>query len=102
MNLNKIQGIELLKFLAAIMITNSHCKPLYPDSISALGTFGAPGNALFFLVSGFTLMLGRKDIFSTWYKRRISRIWPSVLAWSALLYPLLFGIYKPITFEKYG
>jgi len=100
MNLNKIQGIELLKFLAAIMITNSHCKPLYPDSISALGTFGAPGNALFFLVSGFTLMLGRKDIFSTWYKRRISRIWPSVLAWSALLYPLLFGIYKPITFEK--
>lgn len=101
MEKKKIFGIELLKFLAAIMITNSHFKPLYPDGLSALGTFGAPGNALFFVVSGFTLMLSfgeRNQSFSSWYKRRISRIWPSLLAWSCLLYPFIYG--EPISLSS--
>lgn len=87
---NKILGIELLKFLAAVFITNSHFKNLYIDPFTPLGTFGAPGNALFFFVSGYTLMLGRKGCFSEWYKRRIRRIWPSIIAWSTFVAPIFF------------
>mgnify|MGYP005867714427 CR=1 FL=1 len=46
---NKVLGIELLKFIAALMITNSHLKLFYVAPYTSLGTFGAPGNALFFL-----------------------------------------------------
>lgn len=89
-NHNKILGIELLKFLAAVFITNSHFKNLYIEPFTPLGTLGAPGNALFFFVSGYTLMLGRKGCFSEWYKRRIRRIWPSILAWSTFVAPIFF------------
>ena len=44
-------AIDILKVLAALMITNSHLKPLYIDPFTPLGTFGAPGNALFFFIS---------------------------------------------------
>lgn len=86
----KVLGIELLKFLAAVLITNSHFKLLYVEPFTPLGTFGAPGNALFFFISGYTLMLGRKGSFSIWYKRRIQRIWPSIIAWSAFVAPVFF------------
>lgn len=86
----KILGIELLKFLAAVLITNSHFKALYVEPYTPLGTFGAPGNALFFFISGYTLMLGRKGDFTVWYKRRIQRIWPSIIAWSAFVAPVFF------------
>ena len=89
---SKILGIELLKFFAAVMITNSHFKGLYIEPFTPLGTLGAPGNALFFFISGYTLMLGRKGSFPMWYKRRISRIWPSVLVWTSLVGPLCFGL----------
>lgn len=86
----KVLGIELLKFLAAVLITNSHFKLLYVEPFTPLGTFGAPGNALFFFISGYTLMLGRKGSFGVWYKRRIQRIWPSVIAWSSFVAPIFF------------
>lgn len=65
-------------------------KSMYPESIQALGTFGATGNALFFFCSGYTLMLARQDIFSSWYKRRISRIWPTVFIYFGLIAPLFW------------
>ena len=75
-------GIDVLKFLAIILITNSHMELLY-GKYNALATGGAIGNALFFFCSGFTLFLkpinGIKD-FPDWYKRRFNRIYPSVLA----------------------
>ncbi|MCH5311278.1 MAG: acyltransferase [Prevotella sp.] len=86
----KIGSIELLKFIAAIFITNSHFKHLYVEPYTAFGTLGAPGNALFFFVSGYTLMLGRNDAFNIWYKRRIGRIWPSLFAWCTLVGPVIF------------
>lgn len=84
-------AIDLLKVLAALMITNSHLKGFYVEPFTPLGTFGAPGNALFFFISGFTLSLGRFDSFTTWYKRRIQRIFPTLLIWTILLSPLLSG-----------
>lgn len=45
----KLFGPELIKFIATLMITNSHLKDFYIDPYKPLGTFGAPGNALFSL-----------------------------------------------------
>lgn len=51
-------NLDFLKVLAAIFITNSHFIPLYKDISPSLATFGVHGNALFFFVSGFLLMMG--------------------------------------------
>ena len=79
--------MDFLKVLAAIFITNSHFIPLYKDISPSLATFGVHGNALFFFVSGFVLMMGfekKKDLFVNWYKKRIQRLWPSVFLWSII------------------
>lgn len=72
-------AISLVKFLATFFVLNSHMEICYPK-YSYLATGGAFGNALFFFISGFTLFLGRKTCFADYYKRRISRIYPVVLA----------------------
>lgn len=75
-------SIDLLKCLAAFLITNSHMGKLYGDYIY-LATGGCIGDALFFFCSGFTLffkpMNGIKE-FPNWFKKRIRRIYPSVIA----------------------
>lgn len=75
-------GIDFLKFIAALLITNSHMGLLY-GKYSFLATGGSIGDALFFFCSGFTLFLkpmgGIKD-FANWYKKRINRIYPTVFA----------------------
>lgn len=76
-------GIDILKFFAALLITNSHMDLLY-GKYSALATGGAIGDVLFFFCSGFTLFLGRLGRFDNWYKRRINRIYPTVFAWAIL------------------
>lgn len=48
------------------------------------------GNTLFFFISGFTLFLGRNTNFADYYKRRISRIYPTVIA-MAIIATLLWG-----------
>lgn len=82
-------GIDILKCLAAILITNSHMDALY-GSLSVLSTGGAIGDSLFFFISGFTLFLGSTPRFDNWYKRRLNRIFPTVFAW-AILSCALFG-----------
>lgn len=77
---HRLLSIELLKFLAVVIVYNSHCEPLYGE-YSFLATGGAIGDCLFFFVSGYTLFLGRYDRFDNWYKRRIRRIFPSVISW---------------------
>ena len=74
-------SIDVLKFLAAILITNSHMDLLYGD-YSYLATGGALGDSLFFFCSGYTLFLGRDASFFNWYKRRINRIYPTIFAWA--------------------
>lgn len=39
---------------------------------------------MLFFYYGFTLFLGRIGHFDNWYKRRINRIYPTVLAWATL------------------
>lgn len=82
-------SIDLLKCIAAIIITNSHMELLY-DKYSFMATGGAIGDVLFFFCSGFTLFLGMMGRFDNWYKRRINRIYPTVFAW-AILGSLVFG-----------
>lgn len=72
-------SIDIIKFLAVFLIINSHSDICYPK-YSALATGGAIGDALFLFCSGYTLFWGRMKRFDNWYKRRISRIYPSVIA----------------------
>ena len=79
----KNQAIIHLKFIAALFITYSHMGILFPQ-YRGLVTGGAIGDGLFFFCSGFTLFLGRQDCFVNWYKRRINRIYPTIIMWSLL------------------
>ena len=76
-------GIEILKAFAALLVVNSHMEAMYAD-YGYLATGGAIGDALFFFCSGYTLFFGRGGSFMNWYKRRISRIYPTVLVISLL------------------
>lgn len=83
-------SIDILKFIAAILITNSHMDILYVAPFEQLATGGSFGNSLFFFSSGFTLFLGRLGDFDNWYKRRVNRIYPTVFAW-AIISAFYFG-----------
>lgn len=78
-------AIDILKVVAVFMVMNSHMEICYPK-YSFLATGGAIGDALFFFASGFTLFLGRHMRFDNWYKRRINRIYPSILATAIFVY----------------
>lgn len=79
MKQNRNISIDILKFFAVLLITNSHFDEQYVYC-KELVTGGAIGDALFFFCSGYTLFLGRFGRFDEWYKRRIRRIYPSVLS----------------------
>lgn len=87
-------SIDILKFLAAILITNSHMDLLYAK-YDFLATGGTIGDVLFFFCSGFTLFMKPFNDgitnFLNWYKRRINRIYPTVIA-VALITCLFFNI----------
>lgn len=72
-------AIDFVKVIATLLVMNSHMGMCY-GSYSALATGGGIGDALFFFVSGFTLFMGRRDDFVNWYKRRIGRIYPTIIA----------------------
>ena len=73
-------SVDLMKFFAAILITNSHMATLYPVKYALFATGGAIGDALFFFCSGFCLMMGSNTDFFNWYKRRVNRIFPTIFA----------------------
>lgn len=73
-------SIDILRCIAAILITNSHLGCLYPESLRVMATGGAIGDALFFFCSGYTLFLGKQRSFMNFYKRRVNRIYPSIFA----------------------
>ena len=77
-------SLELVKFFAVILVANHWMAPLY-IKYKVLSTGGAIGDVLFFFASGFTLFLGRFGRFDNWYKRRIKRIYPSVIAFAGIL-----------------
>ena len=84
-NIQRNTAIDILKFIAVFLVMNSHMEVCYPK-YQFLSTGGAIGDALFFFASGFTLFLGRDMRFDQWYKRRINRIYPSIIAVSIIAY----------------
>lgn len=96
---NRDFSIDALKFIAIFLIINSHSDIAYPK-YSMLATGGAIGDCLFLFCSGFTLLLGGVRRFDNYYKRRINRIYPSVLASLAAM--LLIGHYsfQTLTWER--
>lgn len=81
-------SIDIIKFLAVFLIINSHADECYPQ-YSVLATGGAIGDALFLFCSGYTLFHSGIKRFDNWYKRRINRIYPSVV--TCLIVELWFG-----------
>ena len=73
-------AIDFVKFVALFLVLNSHMAMSYVGGAKSLATGGAIGDALFFFASGFTLFLGRETDFFNWYKRRIGRIYPALIA----------------------
>lgn len=64
-------SLELLKFVAMILIINVHSYMMYPPKYEMFATGGTIGDALFMFCSGYTLFLGRIDRFDNWYKRGV-------------------------------
>ena len=81
-------SIDIVKFLAVFLIINSHADIMYAK-FPSLATGGAIGDALFLFCSGYTLFWKEPKRFDNWYKKRISRIYPSVFACISI--SLLFG-----------
>ncbi len=90
-------SIDILKCFAALLITNSHMGMMYGKYVF-LATGGCIGDVLFFFCSGFTLFLkpmeGIKQ-FPNWYKKRINRIYPSIIA-VAFLGALFFNVHRDV------
>jgi len=94
-------GIDFLKFIAAIMITNGHYALLYEGHNVSFATFGVQGNALFFFVSGLFLTNIKKEDgnyvrFDIWIRKKIIRLWPSLIVvavFSNLLFSKEIGWY---------
>lgn len=77
-------SLELVKFIAVVFVANHWMSSLYVKW-NFLATGGAIGDVLFFFASGYTLFLGRFGRFDNWYKRRIKRIYPSIIAYACIL-----------------
>jgi peptidoglycan/LPS O-acetylase OafA/YrhL len=91
-----------VRFIAILLITNSHIDHLYP--IPQFGTGGAIGNAFFFMLAGYGLALSwerEKRTFSQWYKRRILRIYPSLILVVVVFDLISGGAWKYWTFMDY-
>jgi len=104
----KFDFVYILKFVAIILITNSHFKPVYSGIFCQLAFGGAMGCSLFFFVSGFTLDQSKKDSFLKWYGKRILRIYPAMWifylvtfrfdSWVSFLWPHLWFLQAIMVF----
>lgn len=80
---DRIISIDIMKLFAVLLVLNSHMEKCYhPYEILATG--GAIGDALFFFCSGFMLFMGPTLRFDNFMKKRISRIYPSVIVVSII------------------
>lgn len=69
--------LNFLKVIAILLVFNSHCGDLYPNSVFATG--GALGNSLFFVLSGYFLKLDQNTRFGPWIKKRFLQLYPGML-----------------------
>lgn len=79
-------ALDVLKVIAAILITNSHFRVLYEDVNPAFATGGVPGDALFFFTAGFALTLGKsaKQGYVMFVKNKMRRLLPTFLIWNLM------------------
>jgi len=84
MTKNKIEYIELLRFLAAISVVCVHLPPI------KVGAFGVD---LFFIISGFVMMYSTDISKKNFFWKRIFRIIP--LYWLFTLTVFLIAIFQP-------
>jgi peptidoglycan/LPS O-acetylase OafA/YrhL len=99
--INNRNDTNFLRFIAILLIINSHLDKFYP--IKYIGTGGAIGNALFFTLSTFGLTLSinnNSTNFIQWYSKRIARIFPSVWAVIILLLFPKAVFYKSFNIEN--
>lgn len=97
----RVVSLDWLKCLAAILIVNSHIGVCY-GKYAALATGGAIGNTIFFFCSGYALSLGRFDRFDNWYKRRLFRLYPSVVARVLIIAPIIAMLTGLFSGEDYN
>lgn len=69
-----MNAVSILKFIATILITNSHFGVLYPKGYEFLATGGTIGNSIFFFLSGYTLYFSNKDSIAKWILKRYLRV----------------------------
>lgn len=84
-------AIDAIKALAIVLVTHSHMSAYYP--IPALATGGLLGNSLFFFASSYGITLGliqKPESFSSWYYRRIWRIYLPL--WIMVLVLIITGV----------
>ena len=79
MNSSRDESIDILKFIAVLLIINSPLDSCYVK-YAFLATGGSIGDALFLFCSGYTLFWKDNKSFASFFKRRINRIYPSVFA----------------------
>lgn len=86
-----IFGIDLIRALAILLITNSHLDALYPNPVMATG--GMFGNEMFFLISGYGLALSlsrdRKPFWS-WLRKREWRVAEPLIVATTLMIAIGF------------
>ena len=83
------QFINYLRFIATVLITNSHFGEIWP--ISALATGGLLGNIIFLAVSGF-LLYNIKLNFPKWFLKRFLRVYPVMAIFTLIV--SLCGFYS--------
>lgn len=74
-NGKQLHALNFLKVFAILLVFNSHCSNLYPNS--AMATGGALGNSLFFILSGYFLTI-RVDKFFPWIRKRFLQLYPGM------------------------
>ncbi len=93
---NSIYIIDILRFLACLMIFFYHCNTFLPDNYKFMTFFGEDmGNNLFFMISGFSLFPSIKRTsfreLPGWYLKRLLKIMPLLALFYILSY--LTGYY---------
>ena len=92
----RYEFINVLKVLAAILITDSHYTNIWPYSFMAFG--GLLGDVLYFAISGFCLA-DIKEPFSRWYLKRILRIYP--ILWIVNIIGVSVGYFRILSIKTF-
>lgn len=100
--------VYILKFIAIILITNSHFKPVYEGALCQYAFGGAMGCSIFFFVSGYTLAFSNKGNLLQWVIKRSLRIYPAIwlfyiftwtpIKWYYIFWPHLWFLQAMIVF----